>query len=86
MSGTERKKKMISLRLSDAEYAILQSQYRTQGARNISDLARLALAQIIYPPGPSPVNADFRLADLEARLRHLEAEVSLILETDPVKL
>ena len=47
MSDFERKKKMISLRISDAEYAVLKSQYRTHGARNVSDLARLALQRIM---------------------------------------
>ena len=43
MSDSDRKQRMISLRLSDEEYQGLKAHYRAHGARNISELARLAL-------------------------------------------
>lgn len=83
MPDSQRKQKMISLRLSDAEYAVLKAQYRTHGARNISDLARLALHQIMNPAPVAPQdNLAMRLAHLENRLQVLESEVSIILERD----
>ena len=80
MSNLERKKKMISLRLSDAEYTILKSQYQTHGARNVSDLARLALQQIMHRAAVPTDSVTLKLADLEDRLRALESEFSLMTE------
>jgi hypothetical protein len=82
MSDDERKKKMISLRLSDAEYKILKSQYRTHGARNISDLARLALQQIMHASAAPPDKFAVKLAVLEDRVQALESEISLMVERD----
>jgi hypothetical protein len=79
MSDSEVKKKIISLRLSDAEYTILKTQYRTHGARSISDLARLALHQIMQPTATSPDNLALKIAELENRLQAVEIEVSVIL-------
>jgi hypothetical protein len=85
MSDPERKTKMISLRLSDAEYAVLKSQYRTHGARNVSDLARLALQQIIHSlPKPDDKFVP-KLADLEDRVHALECQVSLLAEREMAK-
>lgn len=47
MSDIDRRKKMISLRLSDEEYEGLRTHYRAYGARNISELARLAVHRVI---------------------------------------
>ena len=43
MLDPDRRKKMISLRLSEEEYELLKASYHTHGARNVSDLARQAL-------------------------------------------
>jgi hypothetical protein len=48
MADSKRRKKMISLRLSEAEYEVLKKDYRIYGARNVSDLARLALQRIMH--------------------------------------
>jgi hypothetical protein len=83
MSDFQRKQKMISLRLSDAEYTILKSHYRTHGARSISDLARLALHQIMDPaPAAGHDDLAVRLAQIEDRLHTLETEVSILLERE----
>ena len=47
MSTADRKRKMISLHLSEEEYEILKTQFRTYGTRNVSDLARRALHRIM---------------------------------------
>ena len=85
MSDPERKRKMISLRLSDAEYAILKSQYRTHGARNISDLARLALQQIMQSSAQPQDAFVPKLADLEDRVHALQCQVSLLAEREIAK-
>lgn len=76
MFDLERRKRMISLRLSDAEYAVLKSQYRTYGARNVSDLARLALQQILKQSTVTGDGVAARLTDLEDRVHALECEMS----------
>jgi hypothetical protein len=78
-SDPERRNKMISLRLSDAEYAMLKSQYRKHGARNISDLARLAIQRLIHTSDTTDENT-LRLADLESRVHTLEIEVTALLD------
>jgi hypothetical protein len=84
MSDPERKKKMISLRLSDAEYALLKAEYRTHGARNISDLARLALERILNESVASHVGFAGKLADLDHRVNTLESQVTAILTRERV--
>jgi hypothetical protein len=80
MSDSERKKKMISLRLSHVEYDTLKTQYRILGARNISDLARLAIQRMMSESGPSQDAVNARLAGLEDRVNALESEVSHLRE------
>jgi len=62
---------MISLRLSETEYQSLKKHYRNYGARNVSDLARLALRRIL----------DESLAyesDILARIDLLDERVALL--------
>jgi hypothetical protein len=72
---------MISLRVTDMEYDLLKAHYRTYGARNISELARLALQRIMASSG-SPKDFAAQLSDLEQRLHQLESHVSLLLERE----
>jgi hypothetical protein len=67
---------MISLRLSDGEYALLKSRYRNFGARNVSDLARLALAQIMQGAGGPHDGLSAKIEKLEDRVCALESQVS----------
>jgi hypothetical protein len=75
MLDPDRRKKMISLRLSEEEFELLKTRYHTYGARNVSDLARQAL-QHILTGAPSPQN-DFakKLAELDGRVHALESHV-----------
>jgi polyhydroxyalkanoate synthesis regulator phasin len=73
---------MISLRLSDAEYAVLKSQYRTFGARNVSDMARRALQQIMQASTIPRDPLTSRLASLEERVHALENEISVLTDRD----
>jgi hypothetical protein len=75
---------MISLRLSEVEYEVLKTQYRTYGARNVSDLARLALQRIMTGPGGSQEGLAAKLAELDGRIHSLETHVSFLLERERV--
>jgi hypothetical protein len=83
MSDFDSRKRMISLRISEAEYKALKSCYRTYGARNVSDLTRLALQQIMEQ-APNTADLSETLAALDERLRRLESHVSLLLERENV--
>jgi hypothetical protein len=85
MSDTDRKQKMISLRLSDEEYEDLKTHYRDHGVRNISELARLALQRILADSAAPANDFSGQLADLNERLRQLECQVSLLGERQKVK-
>jgi hypothetical protein len=79
MSDSDRKKRMISLRLCEEDYKALKTQYKTHGARNVSDLARLALQRIMDGlAGPEDTFAA-KLAHLEGRVHALESQVSLLM-------
>ena len=78
MPDPERRKKMISLRLSDAEYEALKSKFRAHGARNVSDLARLALHHLMEERSIPQQDFGLRLTDLEDRVRMLERKVSCV--------
>ena len=82
MLDPDRRKKMISLRLSEEEYALLKARYHTCGARNISELARLALQRIMTgSAGPQdPLGA--KLSELDERLHQVESRVSLLVERE----
>jgi carbohydrate-binding DOMON domain-containing protein len=79
MPDNTRRSKMISLRLSTAEYEALRTLYPNYGARNISDFARLAIQRIIG----NSVAADSGLLtivqDLDLRMVRLEHQVAQLL-------
>ena len=78
MPDTDPKRRMISLRLSEVEYEVLRAHYRDCGARNISDLARLALQRILNGSTASPNDLAAKVLGLEGRVRTLESQVSLL--------
>jgi hypothetical protein len=84
MLDPDRRKRMISLRLSEEEFELLKTRYHTYGARTVSELARLALQRIMT--GPPDTHDDFarRLSDLDNRVHELEASVSLLLAREKV--
>jgi hypothetical protein len=91
MLDPDRRKKMISLRLSEEEYELLKARYHTYGARNVSELARQAL-QHIMTGSPRPMTGspapqhDFaaELTQLAGRVHALEASVALLLAAEKV--
>ncbi len=79
MPDSNRRSKMISVRVSDSEYTALKGEYRSHGARSISDLARAALQKILAASAPQH-EISRKVADLAARVQQLEAQVASILE------
>ena len=80
MSDSNSKKKMISVRLSEAEYEALKTQYSAYGARNVSDLARLALEHIMRESRDAQGSLLDRLAAHDQRLNRVESQLMLLLE------
>ena len=74
---------MISLRLSEEEYAALRAHYSSYGARNVSDLARLALQRVI---AQLPVEVELRakVRELDQRISAVEIDLALLLERKKV--
>jgi hypothetical protein len=82
MSDSDHRSKMISLRLSEVEYEVLKTRYRTYGTRNISELARLALQRIVADSVDPQDDFAARLLDVNRRLHQLESQVALLLERE----
>jgi hypothetical protein len=80
----DHKTKMISLRLSEVEFEFLKTRYQSYGARNVSDLARLAVQRMMqgseYPGNNIAANfvaVTETLAELESRVSTLENQLAL---------
>jgi hypothetical protein len=78
MPDLGRRRKMISLRLSEVEYDLLKTHYRTYGARNVSDLARLALQRIMNGSAASQDTLAAKLTELDDRVQTLESHIALM--------
>lgn len=79
-----RKNRMISLRLSEEEYAALHAQYASHGARSVSDLARLALERVITESPASQAVVAGRVRELDRRMNAVEADLARLLEREKV--
>jgi hypothetical protein len=53
MPDPDRRRNMISLRLSEVEFEVHRTHYRPYGVRNVSELARLALQRMMSGPAAS---------------------------------
>jgi hypothetical protein len=84
MSDSDRKQKMISLRLSEEEYKGLHTHYRAYGVRNMSEFTRLALQRIVAEPAGTEHGVAVRLSELDERLRQVESQLSLLMEREKV--
>jgi hypothetical protein len=78
MPDPDRRRKMISLRLSEIEYEVLKTHYRVYGARNVSDLARLALQRIMSGSPGLPDDVAAKLSELDERVHALESRFSQV--------
>ncbi|MGD0522809.1 MAG: hypothetical protein ABSA48_16245 [Terracidiphilus sp.] len=84
MPDSDRRQKMISLRLSKVEYEGLKTHYRIYGARNVSELARLALQRIVTDSAGRQDGFSAKLSELDERIHRLESQVALLLERERV--
>jgi hypothetical protein len=75
MTDANGKRRMISLRLSEAEYLGLKRQYRSYGARSVSDLARLALQRILTESLVYESALEAKLLELDGRVAALESHL-----------
>ena len=82
MTESDCRSKMISLRLSAAEYEVLKTHYHSYGVRNISELARLALQRMMTESAVPQDDFAATLSDLGKRVRTLESRISFFLERE----
>jgi hypothetical protein len=82
MPDSDHRNKMISLRLSEVEYESLKTRYRIYGARNVSELARLALQRIATDSPGAQDGFAAKLSELDERIRRVESQVALLLERE----
>lgn len=65
--------KMISLRISEAEFQALKDQFRNHGATSVSDLARAALQHAIA--GVFSPELERKFKEIESRLSAIEGRL-----------
>lgn len=70
---------MISIRVSESEYAAMRAVYTSYGARNISDFARVAVQRAIAGSAVSdPAAVATMIRGFDVRLNLLEQRVSAL--------
>lgn len=80
--GRSHKNRVITVRLSDAEYEQLQSLCTTVGARNTSDATRIALENLSYERlANRDEYVDEKIRQLERRIVVLTGKVEQISRT-----
>jgi hypothetical protein len=72
-AGAMSRTKMISLRVSEAEFQALKDQFRSHGATSVSELARAALQQVIA--GVFSPELDRKFKEIELRLSAVEGRL-----------
>jgi hypothetical protein len=71
------KTKMISVRVSEADYLLLKDRYESHGTRSVSALAREALHNVLrLPDDAKPVDLPAEVEILQEKLLALQLEVS----------
>ncbi len=84
MTALDHKSKMISLRLSEVEFDFLRTRYQTYGARNVSDLARLAVQRMMHGWDNPGNNIVAKMAAMDSRITALESRLALLVERESV--
>ena len=69
--------RMISFRLTSAEYQQIHDLCFHHGIRSVSELTRVAINSLLHQPSTAPAQSslDARVSDLEARLQALTNEL-----------
>jgi hypothetical protein len=84
--STKARSKMISFRLSSAEYEQFRGYCETQGSSSLSELARMAVGRLIRDPTFTTGNGlENRVNELEGQLHLLAVELRRVKENTPVK-
>jgi len=73
---------MISLRLTAGEYDALSALYPSYGARNMTELARLALQRVIGNFPGYDGELLLKVRDLDQRLNVVEGKLSFLTERE----
>lgn len=85
MSVSERRSRIVSVRLSDVEFRELRELCMSTGARSVSDLARDAIRSAIAENGgsgqPDPAQLHARMDELGHLVSGLQAQVAWLLST-----
>ena len=77
MPEFKRKNRMISLRISEEEYESLKHVYASQGARSLSEFARLAIDRVTGADGhPESQPLESRFTALDGKVAGLETELA----------
>jgi hypothetical protein len=84
MSELDHKTKMISLRLSEVEFEFLKTKHLNYGARNVSDLARLAVQRMMHSWDNPGNQISGKLAALDSRVTALESRVATLSEREKI--
>ena len=80
MAESKRKSKMISLRLSSAEYDALRAIHGSHGTRSVSEFARLAMQKVIAGGIPEQTAAPVGLQELDGKVDNLDREVTRLVK------
>lgn len=70
--------RILSVRLTQEQYDLLQALLRTEGGRNVSDVARHLLASALQIPRPASANVQDALVRLDSILSELQGEIRTI--------
>lgn len=81
MAESKRKTKMISLRLSSAEYEALRAIHGSHGARSVSEFARQAMQKVIANSVPATHVIKMRLDELDGKMTVLDREVTRLVQS-----
>ena len=82
MPDSDRKRRMISIRITEAEYELLRTHYGAYGASNVSELARLALQRITAEPVDRRDGLAAKVSELDDRVHALEFSLALLRERE----
>ncbi len=76
MQDTLRKKRTISLRLSEGEFEALKALHSAHGARNISEFIRATMHRVISEAAHETDSLEVRVQEMDGKLSVLDGEVA----------
>ncbi len=84
-SSDRRRTRTVNFRLSEQEFEVLQRACAAEGARSLSDFARLAVSRLASAAPGAPIDPDMERIDrkLEALQRQLDEMAELLRASRP---